>query len=116
MRNINPTSVLIDPQPIIIQSRDQIKSYTYWSILNIFCCCLCLGCLACYYSNQTKDLKRMDDIQGAFNASKKARIINIIATIIGIIFIFINIPVADLGFFRGWGDHRQKSHFETRLR
>jgi hypothetical protein len=88
--NINSTSVFIDPQLTITQSTNKIKSYLIWSIFNICCCwcCVCLGCVACYYSSKTNDLKIGGDIQGALNASKKARIINIIATVIGIIIIF----------------------------
>jgi hypothetical protein len=88
--NMISTSAFIDRPPVIIQSTDQIESYRCWSILNIFCCCLCLGCLACYYSSEIKDLQKMGDIQGALNASRKARKINAIATTIGSIFIVIN--------------------------
>jgi len=98
--NINSTSVFIVPQLNITRSTNKIKSHLMWSTFNILCCCLCLGCLACYYSSKTKDLKRWGDIQGALNASNKARIINIIATTTGIIIIFIIIIYTVVEFKR----------------
>lgn len=72
--------------PIMIDVNiNNIESYMGWSILNIFCCCLCFGLLACFYSSETNDAKIRGDILGALNASRKARTINIIATILGII-------------------------------
>jgi hypothetical protein len=64
-----------------------IYSYKAWSILNILCCCLCLGFVACYYSNETEEAKLRGDIVRALNASRNARTFNIITTIVGIIMI-----------------------------
>ncbi|CAF0847679.1 unnamed protein product [Adineta steineri] len=69
----------------IIQSTSEISSYKTWSIINICCCNICLGCLALHYSNKTKDLKREGLLQDALNASKVARNINIVTTILGIL-------------------------------
>jgi hypothetical protein len=64
---------------------DQVDSYQVWSILNILFCCLCLGAIACFYSCETNDAKLRGDIQGALNASRNARTINIICTVLGLI-------------------------------
>jgi len=86
----------VSPQQSVINvplpkttSVDQIKSYTFWSIANIFFCCLFLGCIACYYSNETENFKLRGNIQRALNASRKARIFNVIGTVFGIIIITI---------------------------
>jgi len=66
---------------------NNIENYMAWSILNILFCCLCLGFVGCYYSSETNDSKVRGDIQGALNASRNARTINIITTCLGL---FIN--------------------------
>ncbi|CAF0929593.1 unnamed protein product [Adineta steineri] len=53
--NINYLSPTINLNGNRIQSTDKISSYIVWSIINICCCCLCLGCVALHYSNKTKD-------------------------------------------------------------
>jgi len=92
-------SVINVPLPKTI-SVDQIKTYTEWSIVNIFFCCLCLGCIACFYSSETEDFKLSGNIQRALNASKKARIFNIIATVLGIIIIIITITVRTVQVYK----------------
>ena len=62
---------------------NQIEEYTAWSVINILFCCCCLGLVACYYSVEAGNAKKMGDIQSALNASRTARTINIIATILG---------------------------------
>ncbi|CAF4283866.1 unnamed protein product [Adineta steineri] len=65
----------------IIQSTNEISSYKTWSIINIFCCCnICFGCLALYYSIETKYLKKEGLMQDALKTSMVARNINIVAT------------------------------------
>ena len=76
---------VIDPQ------MDSIENYKIWSITNTLCCCLCLGLFACHYSYETDALKLRGDIQGALKASKNARILNITATLIGTVIIFLYI-------------------------
>ncbi|CAF3732890.1 unnamed protein product [Adineta steineri] len=68
----------------IIQSTNEISSYKTWSIINIFCCCnICFGCLALYYSIETKYLKKEGLMQDALKTSMVARNINIVATMTG---------------------------------
>jgi len=89
--NINSTSSLINSQSTLTQSTHQIESYISWSVLNTFCCCLCLGCVAWHYSSKTKTMKKIGRIQDALKASKKARNMNIITTMVGIILLIIDI-------------------------
>ncbi|CAF0832037.1 unnamed protein product [Adineta steineri] len=91
--NIDSMSPSIYLNQNIFQYTEKISNYTIWSIVNIFCCCLCLGCIALHYSNKTKDLKTSGFVQDALQASKNARDINKFATIMGIFFwilLFIN--------------------------
>ncbi|CAF0929610.1 unnamed protein product [Adineta steineri] len=92
--NINSSSPFINPNQNIIQSADKINSYKTWSIINICCCNICLGCLALHYSNKTKDFKREGLLQDALKTSKVARNINLVTTILGIfalVFFFMKI-------------------------
>jgi heme/copper-type cytochrome/quinol oxidase subunit 2 len=89
------------PQPVAIMSIGAninhpmtqqivyVSEYTGWSIFNILCCCLILGILAFVKSRETRNKKRFGDLQGALQASKSAKILNICATVIGIIIIII---------------------------
>ncbi|CAF0839096.1 unnamed protein product [Adineta steineri] len=99
--NINSSSPFINPNQNIIQSADKISSYQTWSIINIFCCNICFGCLAFHYSNKTKDLKREGLVQDALKTSKVARNINIFATIMGIFSLlgFLNQVLIIIGSF-----------------
>ncbi|CAF0849825.1 unnamed protein product [Adineta steineri] len=83
--NINSLPPTINLNGNRIQSTNEISSYKTWSIINICCCNICLGGVALHYSNKTKDLKRNGRVQDALKASEKARTINIVATIIGIL-------------------------------
>ncbi|CAF0929970.1 unnamed protein product [Adineta steineri] len=78
--NINSSLTSSNLNQNIIQSTNEISSYKTWSIINIWCCNICLGCVALRYSNKTKDLKRKDLVQDALKTSEKARIINVFAT------------------------------------
>jgi hypothetical protein len=80
--NAYPGSVVINPE------LNSIEDYQVWSILNIICCCWFIGCFACYFSLETNNNKQRGDIQGALNASRTARTINIISTVLGIIIQF----------------------------
>ncbi|CAF0947719.1 unnamed protein product [Adineta steineri] len=94
--NIDSMSPSIYLNQNIFQYTEKISNYTMWSIVNIFCCSLCLGCIALHYSNKTKDLKRSGFVQDALKTSKKARNINIIATVTGIfvlVLLFIDILI-----------------------
>lgn len=72
--------------PIMVDVNiDQIESYMIWSVLNVFCCCFCFGLLACFYSSETNNAKSRGDLLAALNASRSARTINIVGTILGII-------------------------------
>ena len=65
----------------------KVHDYKVWSILNIIFCCLIFGGLALHNSSQVRNRLRIGDLQGARAASKRAAIINILATISGIIII-----------------------------
>ncbi|UJR24144.1 hypothetical protein I4U23_027110 [Adineta vaga] len=68
---------------------NQVESYLAWSVINILCCCLCLGFVACYFSSEVDAAKKRGDLQGALNASRSARNMNIITTVVGVIVLTI---------------------------
>jgi hypothetical protein len=85
--NAESTQPFVAVQLTETQSIDEIATYKCWSILNILCCCWCLGCIAFHYSRTTKKLKQQHNIRGASETSKQARNLNICGTIIGTIMI-----------------------------
>ncbi|UJR34488.1 hypothetical protein I4U23_021896 [Adineta vaga] len=66
-----------------------VPEYRTWSILNILFCFFVLGIFACMKSEETRNRKCSGDLQGALKSSKSAKILNIFATILGIISIVI---------------------------
>jgi hypothetical protein len=101
--NIYSTPVQYQPQPVgnVPNIRttynpqiQQISVYKGWSTINIilgFCCGIIpmiLGIIACYCSMETDTYKLREDYPGALGASKYARLLNIIATVL-IILIFL---------------------------
>ena len=56
------------------------------SILNTLCCCCILGCVAVYFSCETKRLKRNGDRRAALYASRTARTCNRISFCLGLFF------------------------------
>ncbi|XP_019364948.1 PREDICTED: dispanin subfamily A member 2b-like [Gavialis gangeticus] len=67
----------LEPEPV--------RSYKWWSVFNILCCCLPLGLVAVYYSGQVEERLARRDITGAKRASDTAKTINIIALLIGLV-------------------------------
>ncbi len=92
-RNVIHTQNMSNVSTSFNQELNNIENYKVWSIINIIFCCLCLGCVACFYSVETDDAKLRGDIQGALNASRNARTINIVATILGIIILIIYVLI-----------------------
>jgi hypothetical protein len=78
-----------NPQTTTNPVRHKIKSHAICSIVNMCCCCLCLGSIAFYYSYKTNVFKKNGDLQEALKSSKKAATLNIIGTIIGTICIIL---------------------------
>ena len=88
--NNSGTAPYLNPGTTTISSPiPEVESYKTWSIFNVFCCFLILGLVACAFSDMTKQATLRGDIQGALSASKKARVINIIATLVGMISIIV---------------------------
>ena len=77
---------------------NEIENHMVWSVLNILFCCFCLGFVACYYSTETKNYKIQGNFQAALAASRSARTINIIATVLGVI-ITINYVIYHSGMY-----------------
>ena len=79
--------------PIATQNAVHVNSHLGWSIFNILCCCIILGCIACFFSVRTDDAKSAGDLQNALKNSKRAQIFNIISTVLGVIIIIVFVLV-----------------------
>ncbi|CAF1219098.1 unnamed protein product [Rotaria sordida] len=89
--NSGSTTTMLGTSSKMNPQISHIKNYKTWSIFNALCCCLCLGLVAFHYSKETEILLLRNDIRGAFNTSRKARRINIITTVLGIILLIVYI-------------------------
>uniref|UniRef100_A0A8C4SYM1 Uncharacterized protein n=1 Tax=Erpetoichthys calabaricus TaxID=27687 RepID=A0A8C4SYM1_ERPCA len=72
------------------RSRGQsVPSYLGWSIFTLICCCLPVGIAALICSCRVNDASSAGDSVRATEASRKAKILNIVGLVIGIIVIII---------------------------
>lgn len=67
-------------------SQKPINNYMVLSILTTILCCIPFGIVAIVYSSKVSKLLGFGDIQGAIEASNKAKMWGIIALICGIVF------------------------------
>ena len=84
--------VYITP-PIATQNTVHVNTHLGWSIFNILCCSIIFGCIACFFSVRTDDAKSAGDLQNALKNSKRAKIFNIISTVLGVIIIIVFVLV-----------------------
>ncbi|KPP75168.1 hypothetical protein Z043_105592 [Scleropages formosus] len=74
-------------------SHANVNNYLGWSIFNTLCCCLPLGVAAIIYSCRAKDAAAIGDSTRAQEASRTAKILNIVGLTLGIILIIIVIVI-----------------------
>uniref|UniRef100_A0A3Q3FIB2 Uncharacterized protein n=1 Tax=Kryptolebias marmoratus TaxID=37003 RepID=A0A3Q3FIB2_KRYMA len=75
------------------QSHAVYPSYLGWSIFNTFCCCLPLGIAAIIFSTKVQSANQSGNTVAAQDASSKAKKLNIIACVCGVIFLIIMISI-----------------------
>ncbi|KAM8818137.1 interferon-induced transmembrane protein 10 [Rhynchonycteris naso] len=92
----NPTTVIE-----VYPDTSEVNDYYLWSIFNFvylnFCC---LGFIALAYSLKVRDKKLLNDLNGAVEDAKTARLFNITssalaASCIILVFIFLRYPLTD---------------------
>uniref|UniRef100_A0A8C5N9I2 Uncharacterized protein n=1 Tax=Gouania willdenowi TaxID=441366 RepID=A0A8C5N9I2_GOUWI len=74
-------------------TRSAAPSHLLWSIFTTFCCCLPLGIAALVCSCRAENANAVGDSTSAEDASRNAKVINIIGLVCGITFIIIYIAV-----------------------
>jgi len=75
------TTVVIGRPPVSDPPRD----YLVWSIITTICCCFWFGIVAIIKSVRARDAISNGDREGAMEASRTAKICNILGTVFGII-------------------------------
>ncbi|TWW77244.1 synapse differentiation-inducing gene protein 1-like [Takifugu flavidus] len=75
------------------QNRAVAPTYLGWSIFNTLCCCLPLGIAAIVYSCRVQNANAVGDNTVATDASRTAKMLNIIALVCGIILLIIFIAL-----------------------
>uniref|UniRef100_A0A8D3D545 Uncharacterized protein n=1 Tax=Scophthalmus maximus TaxID=52904 RepID=A0A8D3D545_SCOMX len=75
------------------QSRSVAPSYLGWSIVNTLCCCLPLGIAAIVCSCRAQNANAAGDAAMAQDASRTAKILNVIGLVCGIIILIILIAL-----------------------
>jgi len=75
------------------QSRSVAPSYLGWSIFNTLCCCLPLGIAAIVCSCRAQNANAVGESAIAADASRTAKILNVMGLVCGIILIIIFIAL-----------------------
>ncbi|XP_070762603.1 dispanin subfamily A member 2b-like [Enoplosus armatus] len=75
------------------QSRAVAPSYLGWSIFNTLCCCLPLGIAAIICSCKAQNANALGESATAVEASRTAKILNVVGLVCGIILIIIIIAL-----------------------
>ncbi|XP_038663974.1 dispanin subfamily A member 2b-like [Scyliorhinus canicula] len=78
-----------------------IRDHLPWSIFNFFYMnCCCLGFVALVFSVKSRDRKTVGDVEGSRQYGSTARTLNIVATVLSVLFILLIIVLAIAGVFR----------------
>jgi hypothetical protein len=83
-----PPFLLNNVRPSRRNQHNAPKDYLPWSIANIFICVI-IALPALFFSVQTRDMKRMGNIKKAKANSKRSLILNIIASVVGLLTILL---------------------------
>ncbi|KAK9520850.1 hypothetical protein VZT92_020710 [Zoarces viviparus] len=75
------------------QTLDEAPSYLGWSIFNTVCCCWPLGIAAWVYSCRAQNANALGESAAAEDASRTAKVLNVLALVFGIIFLIIFIAL-----------------------
>ncbi|CAK6968133.1 synapse differentiation-inducing gene protein 1-like [Scomber scombrus] len=75
------------------QVRTVAPSYLGWSIFNTLCCCLPLGVAAIVCSCRVQNATALGDSTRAADASRTAKMLNVIGLVCGIILIIIIVAI-----------------------
>ncbi|KAK7882558.1 hypothetical protein WMY93_028732 [Mugilogobius chulae] len=79
------------------QTRSVVPSYLGWSIFNTLCCCLPLGIAAIVCSCRAQNANAAGDQANAQDASRTAKILNVVGLVCGIILLIIFIALKASG-------------------
>lgn len=71
-------------------NHDGPRDYLPWSVVNIFICVL-IAMPALYFSIQTREMKRAGNVKQAKRNSKRSLVLNIIASVLGLLIILLAI-------------------------
>ncbi|KAJ8276617.1 hypothetical protein COCON_G00083690 [Conger conger] len=79
------------------QTRSVPPSFLAWSIFNTVCCCLPLGVVAIVFSSRVNNAVARGDLTAAESDSRTAKIVNIVALVLGVIILSIVIGLKASG-------------------
>lgn len=85
---VPPFLVDRDARPLRSHNHNAPLDYLPWSIANIFLCAI-IAMPALFFSIQTRDLKKAGDIKKARLNSKRSLILNILASVLGVVAIML---------------------------
>uniref|UniRef100_A0A3P8WGU6 Uncharacterized protein n=1 Tax=Cynoglossus semilaevis TaxID=244447 RepID=A0A3P8WGU6_CYNSE len=72
-------------------------SYLGWSIFNTLCCCLPVGIAAIVYSCKAQNANSVEESAAAMDASRTAKILNVVGLVFGLILMTICIALKAAG-------------------
>ncbi|XP_058383320.1 interferon-induced transmembrane protein 3-like [Diceros bicornis minor] len=80
---------------INIRTETSVPDHIVWSLFNtVYMNCCCLGIVAFAYSVKSRDRKMVGDMTGAQSYASTAKLLNILALVLGILVIVIFIIVS----------------------
>lgn len=86
--------VIVDPP-----MESHVKSYTSWSIFNIFCCCFIGGAVTTFLACRVRELNDTGNFKAALKLSGKVLLANLIITGLGALIYMIAFPYAYMAIY-----------------
>jgi hypothetical protein len=108
--NIDKTYSIVTTEPVVIDCNlplvivdppvePHVKSYTTWSIFNIFCCCFVGGIVTTFLACRVRDLNDNGNFKAALKLSGKVLLANMIITGIGALIYMAAFPYAYMAIY-----------------
>jgi hypothetical protein len=98
-------SGVVPPPAVPVQLRPHVPNYLVPAILSTICCCLPFGIVAIVFAAQVNAKLQAGDMQGAMQASQRAKIWFWVAVLCGLISTLFCLPLLRLHairFHRSW--------------
>lgn len=80
---------------------EEIPNHLVWAILTTIFCCLPFGIVSIVFAAQVDGKRNAGDIQGAWDASNKAKTWAVVAAVAGVVAVFGWVAIVGVGVLSG---------------